>query len=144
MKNQNYCQNRREEITALVMGLLEPKAAEELRNHIETCKNCRKLYQNMQDEEKQVVSTFDAIADKNQELTKRISEKPSKATLISWSRIFQNPLTKFAAAAVFIIVVTSGIFHLSSETVTWADVIETFNNADNSVRRLADAGYLPE
>jgi len=62
MNNFTDCQNNREAITALVLDELEPVAADELHQHIGTCRKCRKLYEALADEEQMLRSTFDEVA----------------------------------------------------------------------------------
>ncbi len=144
MNNQDNCQNRREAIAALVLGVLDTKNADELRRHIEACQGCRKLYQDMLDEEKDIRTTFQVIADKGQILQSDLIEKldknesatspPPKTIKAGWGKIIRNPLIKFAVATVFIIVIT-GLhqFNISIKgtSVVWADVAERLKNVSS-------------
>ena len=44
MSEKEICTTRREEIAALVLGILAGPEAEGLHRHIETCSACKKLY----------------------------------------------------------------------------------------------------
>lgn len=130
MINENDCKNRREEITALVLGELESKAAEELRRHIESCEVCKSLYQELAGEEKSIRSAFKVIAERGEMLQSGLieqfekneltavqkSEKAGKAIKIIWRTIMRSPIIKLAAAAVIIIVVAVSIFFLDKST----------------------------
>ena len=108
MINENNCQNRREEIAALVLGELEPKTADELRRHIESCEACQSLYQKLMDEEKTIRAAFQTIADKGEgvknDLIEQLDKKePAKTIGINWGNVIKSPFTKIAAAAVIIL-----------------------------------------
>ena len=117
MNNQDNCQNRREEIAALVLGELELKAAEELQRHIESCQTCRLLFQALSDEEETIRSAFKTIADKGEtvksslieqldkksQVTSQAETSPAKTIRINWGKIIKSPIAKIAAAAVIII-----------------------------------------
>lgn len=62
MNNINDCSNRRESIAAMVLGELDDRAAEALREHIEGCGICRGVRDALADEEQQVRSAFELLA----------------------------------------------------------------------------------
>lgn len=144
MINENDCHNRREEITALVLSELEPKVAEELRKHIESCKVCRSLYQELVDEEESICSAFADIAQRSENLQDSLieqfeknertavlnNEKSVKILRVIWSTIMKNKITRFAAAAAIIIAVSVFInpFGNSVTSVAWADIAEHFES----------------
>ena len=116
MSTNNSCQNRHETIAALVMGELEPLAAEKIKKHIDTCQTCHSFYQELAKEEETIRSTFKAIDDRSKMITKglvlqldkspdrSLSEAPILPTIWGTSR-FVKRTAKIAAAAVIIIVV---------------------------------------
>ena len=167
MIRENDCQNRREEITALVLGELESKAVVELRRHIESCETCQSLYQAMTDEEVTIRSAFGAIADRGEfvenSLIERLDEKNKvtsraeagleKTNKIIWRIIMTSPITKIAAAAVIIIAVLVGAFQISCsmESVAWAKVVENIEQIGSfmfqhqiSVTTVADGTTIQE
>ena len=62
MNRKEACQDRREEIAALVLEELDAPEAEQLWEHIAGCEGCRALYQTLDDEEKEIRSTFAKVA----------------------------------------------------------------------------------
>ena len=62
MNNAKKCKDRFEDIMALVMGELDDAASRELQGHIAGCDECRALYELLQEEEKEVISGFEALA----------------------------------------------------------------------------------
>ena len=62
MNNHEKCQERREDIAALVLGELDSTAAGQLERHVETCEPCRGFRDGLADQEVMLRSTFDAIA----------------------------------------------------------------------------------
>ena len=126
MNNNKDCQNRREAIAALVLGELEAPAADEIKNHIETCRDCRSVYQAMAAEEDTIRSAFKAIDDRSKAIGDKLvaeHDKASRAQDISagqaesqeekstvtqpnvWRTIMKSRITKLAAAAVIFIAV---------------------------------------
>ena len=130
MINENDCRNRREEIAALVLGELEPKAANELRGHIESCQICKSLYRKLTDEEETIRSTFQTIADKGEvlksSLIEQLDQKEPAITIGNhWGDIKKSPVTKIAAAAVIIIACFTGLHFWNStgSGIALADVL---------------------
>ncbi len=160
MINENDCRNRREEITALVLGELEPKAANELRRHIESCKVCKSLYKELADEEETIRSAFKVIAErseilqgglveqfeKNERTAVQRNEKAGKTIRIIWRTIMKNRITKFATAAVIIIAVLTAI-HLSGgsmEGIAFAEAVRPVLNARTASFDIAlESGNRP-
>ena len=119
MNNHSDCQNRREAITAFLLGELEPQAADELKKHIDTCETCRCFYHALVDEEETIRSAFKAIADRNETLQNSLVKQLDKHDLsvpqiyirsrktvkVMLSVIMKSPITKLAAAAVIILAV---------------------------------------
>lgn len=121
MNNFTDCQNNREAITALVLDELEPVAADELHQHIGTCRKCRKLYEALADEEQMLRSTFDEVAatiEKAEDsLVGQLSEhlyKPVSARPLSWLRPWSSfrttgPIAKVAALIMIGILFLGGV-----------------------------------
>ena len=61
MNSNDACQDRREQIAALVLDGLDAATAKQLQKHIAGCKGCRALYQALCDEETEIRSTFATI-----------------------------------------------------------------------------------
>ena len=61
MTPNNDCQDRRDAIAALVLGELEIPAADEIKKHMDACRNCRAFYEALTAEEEIVQSAFEAI-----------------------------------------------------------------------------------
>jgi len=160
MINENDCRKRREEITALVLGELEPKAADELRRHIESCQICQSLYQALADEEESIRSAFADIAkrseilqgslieqfENNKRTAVRNNEKAGKTIRIIWRTIMKNRITKFATAALIIIAVLTAI-HLSGgsiEGVAFAEAVRPVLDARTASFDIAlESGNRP-
>ena len=145
MNNNKDCQNRREAIAALVLGELEAPAADEIKKHIETCRNCRSVYQAMAAEEDTIRSAFKAIDDrskaignnlvvehdkaaKTQDISAGQAESQAKQSAVTrpnvWRTIMKSRITKLAAAAVIFIAVIAGLPLLDREQgVVLADVL---------------------
>jgi hypothetical protein len=125
MTNKSNCQNRREAITALVLGELDPQAVDELKEHIEGCETCRCLYQGLSDEEQTIRSTFAAIVDRGQaiqqDLVQKSGKQPRQASTgpvsLRSSSIFKNRTARLATAAVIILAAGIGIAVLSTSFV---------------------------
>ncbi|TKJ36029.1 MAG: hypothetical protein CEE38_13570 [Planctomycetes bacterium B3_Pla] len=138
MTNTNDCQNRHETIAALVLGELEVQAADEIKKHIDTCEQCRLLYQALTEEEETVQSAFKAIDDRSKEVgasliaqLDRSSRKSySEPTILHKLRVSRTPkrMAELAAAAVIVIGAFIGIYQFGGSTVAWADVAERFRS----------------
>jgi outer membrane lipoprotein-sorting protein len=123
MNDKNNCKNRRQIITAFVLGELEPQAAEQLKGHIESCEICRSFYQTLTDEEQMIRSTFSDITRKSDAIQRSLIEQltelePSasqadfeslKTSKTIQNTFFKSKIIKLAAAAVIAIVVLGGI-----------------------------------
>ena len=156
MNNPTDCKNRRQVITALVLGELEPQAADELKRHIDTCKTCESFYQAIIDEEETIRSTFETIAEKGETIQDILVKQFSKCKSTAYqtdvvtrktikgifSTVMKSKMTKLTAAALIIIAVLIGVhqFARSFETVAWADVVERFQ----SVPFFSAAIYIKE
>ena len=62
MKSARECKDRFEDIVAFVMGELDAPAARELQEHLAVCEACRASYDALVEEEKEVRSGFEALA----------------------------------------------------------------------------------
>ena len=141
--NNDNCQNRREAIAALVLGELETPAADEIKNHIDTCRNCRSIYQTMAEEEETIRSAFKAIDDRSKAIGNKLvaqsgkvsrvhddisagqTESHAKKSAITqpnvWRTIMKNRITKLAAAAVIIIGLGMAVYLIEKATTpAWA------------------------
>jgi hypothetical protein len=143
MNHQNNCTNRHEAIAAYVLGLLEQKDAAELKKHLETCRNCQSLYQTLLNEEQEIRSTFQMVADKGEavqeslikkfEQQKPLEEEPKRIFLLKFRTILKSPLTKFAAAVIFISIIILHQLGGSMEGVAWAKVVENVERIESFI-----------
>ncbi len=62
MNAAKQCKHRFEDIVAFVMGELDPAAAWELQEHIAVCEGCREARDALTEEEQEVRSGFEALA----------------------------------------------------------------------------------
>ena len=62
MNNVNDCRGRRESIVAMVLGVLDERAAGQLREHIQGCSICQGVRDALADEEHRVRSAFESLA----------------------------------------------------------------------------------
>ena len=152
MNNNKNCQNRREAIAALVLGELETPATDEIKNHIDTCRNCRSLYQAMVEEEETIRSAFKAIDDRSKAIGSNLvtqsgkvsrvpddisagqTESQAKQSAVTqpnvWRTIMKSRITKLAAAAVIFIAVLAGLPLLDGKHgVVLADVLAKIEQA---------------
>jgi len=151
MNNFTDCQNNREAIMALVLDELEPVAADELHQHIGTCRKCRKLYEALADEEQMLRSTFDEVAATTEAMERNLIEQCDEHLghrTISFGRTWgglrtMSPIVKFAAVASVFIVVIIGLhqFRISiiGTSVAWADVakrLEKISSYKAQARRV--------
>jgi hypothetical protein len=149
MSDKNECQNRREAITALVLGELETPAADEIKEHIDTCRNCRCLYQTLTEEEGTVRSAFKAIDDRSKTMEDDILAQLEKSSDKSFSgptalrqiwegsRILKS-VTKLAAAAVIItaIVISTNFLDRAMTSVSAAEVLAAATKAVSNLRSV--------
>ena len=123
--NNDNCQNRREAIAALVLGELETPAADEIKNHINTCMNCRSVYESMAEEEETIRSAFKTIDDRSKAIGNNLveeydkvsrahddisagqAESQAKQSVVTrpnvWRTIMKNRITKLAAVVAIVI-----------------------------------------
>lgn len=157
MNKQNNCTKYSEDIAALILGVLEPKDAEKLQKHLETCQNCNSLCEAMLNEEKGIRSSCKEIALKGEAIQNSLIEKldnnefetvnTPKAVKINWSKIIRSPLIKFAAAAVILLIMLGEMnfwpfnssnkeqWWLGSSVVWGRDIITNLNNIETLVYR---------
>ena len=62
MNNAKPCNDRFEQLVALVMGELTPPEIRQLQDHLSQCDDCRATYDALVEEEKEVRSGFEALA----------------------------------------------------------------------------------
>ncbi|MHC4751549.1 MAG: zf-HC2 domain-containing protein [Planctomycetota bacterium] len=149
MSDKNDCKNRREAIAALVLGELETTAADEIKEHIDTCRDCHSLYQAIIEEEETVRSAFKAIDDRSKtiedSLVAQLDKGPHKSfsgpTVLRqiWegSRILKS-VTKLAAAAVIItaIVISTSFLDKAMTSVSAAQVLAEATKAVANLRSV--------
>ncbi len=139
MSKTDDCQNRRKIIAALVLGELEAHAADEIKKHIDVCRDCRLLYQALTEEEETVQSAFKAIDDRSKEVGASLIAQLDRSSRKSYSeptvlRKFwagsRTPkrMAELAAAAVIVIGAFIGIYQFGGSTVAWADVADRFRS----------------
>jgi len=139
MTNTNDCRNRHETIAALVLGELEAPAADEIKKHIDTCENCRLLYQALTEEEGSLQSAFKAVDDRSKALADSLvakAENGSRKSSFSGSTLrwlwddssTPKRVAELAAAALIILGVFVGLYHFGGSNVAWADVAERFRS----------------
>jgi len=148
MNNNKDCHNRR-----LVLGELEAPAADEIKNHIDTCVNCRSLYQAMAEEEETIRSAFKAIDDRSKAIGNNLvaeydkvsrahddisagqAESQAKQSAITrpsiWRTIMKGKTARLAAAAVILIgvLVLTSVFVGTNKSVALAGVLEKVEQA---------------
>ncbi len=89
MKSANQCLTAREDIAALVLGELDPAAAERLNEHCENCASCRSFREALAGQEEELRFTFDVIArgvGRVEQLVERFDEPSDKSTTRACSR----------------------------------------------------------
>jgi len=133
MTLETPCADRREAIAALVLGMLAKPEADALRLHLAQCEGCRRLYNSMTAEEQDVLSAFDAIGRRAEDLQGDIIER--LATIAPQRHLSGGDTIKvtqlrrlgiLAAAALIIIAVVFG-----------ADVLIKRQARDESDKRIA-------
>jgi len=153
MNNDKDCHNRREAITALILGELETPAADEIKNHIDTCVNCRSVYQAMTEEEETIRSAFKAIEDRSKAIGNNLivehdkvsrayddisagqTESQAKQSAITrpniWRTIMKHGPARLAAAAVILIsvLVLISVFVGTNKNVALAGVLDKVEQA---------------
>lgn len=134
MNTNNDCQNRREAIAALVLGELESSAADELKNHIDNCPDCRSFYQAMAEEEETILSAFKAIDDRGKAIGDKLvaehgevsiahddiseGQTESQEELLAvirpnvWRTIMKSRITKLTTVAATILIAVFSMFLL--------------------------------
>jgi hypothetical protein len=154
--NNSNCKNRREAIAAFILGELETLAADEIKQHIDTCQNCRSFYQAMAKEEEMIRSAFKAIDDRSKAIGDNLIveyDKVSRVRDISaeqaesqakqlaftkpnvWRIIMKNRITKLAAAAVIIVAAVLSI-NVWDKTIPSAYAFEQTVEAYHTVRYI--------
>ena len=158
MNNNKDCQNRREAIAALVLGELETPAADEIKNHLDTCRNCRSIYQAMAAEEETIRSAFKAIDDRSKAIGNSLvvehdkvssahndisagkAKSHAKQSTITqpnvWRTIMKSRITKLAAAAAVIIAALIINLQFSTSGVAWGALVEKIESIESVVSRL--------
>ena len=131
MKSNDDCQDRRDAIAALVLGELDGLAANEIRQHIDTCRRCRALCQALTEEEEIVQSAFKAVGERSKAIENNLVAQFGKGSGVHggisgalpepektkqahaepdiWRIIMKSPLTKLAVAASVIVACVIGL-----------------------------------
>lgn len=148
MTKNNDCQDRHDAIAALVLGELEGPAADEIRQHMNACPNCRALHQALKEEEEIVRSAFKVIDQRSKVIEdnlvaqfgkdSRVKEddigalpesqktKQAHTELSKWATIMKGKTAKLAAAAVILIgvLILIRFFVGTNKSVVLAGVLE--------------------
>jgi anti-sigma factor RsiW len=154
MIHENDCQNRREQITALLLSELNSKDADELQRHIENCETCQSLYQALADEEKAIRSAFKAIADKGETLQSGLIEQLDnkelvtsqadtslvRTTKIDLGKMAKTSLPKIAVAAAFLIISSWAVSFVLYREVT--DLRNELSQRDIAVSPTGDSATI--
>ncbi|MGD8499493.1 MAG: hypothetical protein PVJ86_02535 [Phycisphaerales bacterium] len=158
MTNASDCQNRREMIAALVLGELQPLAADEIREHFDTCWRCRCLYQALVEEEETIRSAFKAIDDMSKAIGNNLvveynkvsrahddisagqAESQAKQSAITlpnvWRTIMKSPIRSLAAAAVIIVAALYGLNVIGNGGNVLAEVLDNVNQIRSFAYRI--------
>ena len=153
MTKNNDCQDRYDAITALVLGVLGGPAADEIRQHMSACPNCRALYQALTEEEEIVRSTFIVINNRSKAIENNLVEQCSRGSEASkdisrilpesqkakqvrtqrslWRTIMNSKSAKLAASAVILIgvLILIRFFVGTNKSVVLAGVLEKVEQA---------------
>ena len=78
MTSDKACKNRREAIAALVLGELEPSAAQQLQEHMRHCQACRAFYSSLSAQERSVQSAFNQFSKELATKDTALVESPSE------------------------------------------------------------------
>ena len=121
------CVDRHEAIAALVLGELPKPEADALREHLTQCQGCRKLYDLMATEEQAIVSAFDALGRRGQDVQNDILRQVATFTAPVETRRFAilRRLGILAAAAAIIIAIVFAAVILSKR--------QTAEDGDNRI-----------
>ena len=113
---EKVCQDIREQIPELITGALPPERAAELRQHIDQCPACSQYVQALQADDKLLRDFTEGmqptVARLEDKVIETLSSEPSKQPVrfvSMWRTISKSAITRFAAAAVIIIVVLIGV-----------------------------------
>jgi len=113
---EEVCQDIQEQIPELITGALPPERSAELRQHIDQCPSCSEYLQALQADDKLLRDFAEgmqpAVGRLEDKVIEALSSEPSKQPVrfaLMWRTISKSAITKFAAAAVIIIVVLIGV-----------------------------------
>lgn len=120
MNDFRQCDDCREDIAALVLGELDPPAAESLNRHIQDCERCRDFREALAAQEAELRSTFDVMArgvGRVEQLAERFDESASTPTIRAASPLRRliggvrtmRPSRKILAAAAAIALTFTGL-----------------------------------
>jgi hypothetical protein len=134
------CQECKELLVGYVEGLLDESQRQTVTGHLKSCQLCRTELEAVSTLHNHLIANGKVLAQgdlendvmgiivREQNVRLKTTKKINK--VISIGRIImKSPITRMAAAAVIIFVVTVGILQFSGGTVTWAKVIEPILNA---------------
>ena len=83
MTKKNDCQDRRDTISALVLGLLDGPGTDEIMQHISSCRNCRALYEALKAEEETVLSAFETIDERSKVIESNLVAQFGKGSKVN-------------------------------------------------------------
>jgi len=113
---EKVCQDIREQIPELITGALPPERAAELRQHIDQCPACSQYVQALQADDKLLRDFTEGMQPTVAQLEKNVIEELNReqqrepvSFIPVWRTIRKSAITRFAAAAVIIIVVLIGV-----------------------------------
>jgi hypothetical protein len=86
MSSTDNCKKRRERIAALVLGELEPSAAQELRDHMRTCHSCQSFYSSFSDQERSLLLAFEQLSEELARKDAELAEAAGKRSEMSHGR----------------------------------------------------------
>jgi hypothetical protein len=144
MKSSNECKDRFENIVALVLGVLDPTAADDLQKHIARCDRCRAVRDSLVEEEKFVRSGFEALAGSLGSIEQTVRQQQAHPSIVRitpsanhFSERIKNMIRAHkrliaAAAVILAILIPSIFFNLPSPLATGYALAQTAE-ANNSV-----------
>jgi outer membrane lipoprotein-sorting protein len=144
MTSAKNCKDQFEDIVALVLGVLDPSAADELQKHIARCERCRAARDSLVEEEKFVRSGFEALAGSLGSIEQTVHQElahPSSVRITPAKNHFSERIKNMirahkrliaAAAVLLAILVPSVFFNLPSPLTTGYALAQTVE-ANNTI-----------
>jgi hypothetical protein len=119
------CQSVRDKIADVVSGLLSVSEIQGLREHLDSCEDCRTYMQSLQEEEIALTDYFVRLDDQNAGRQQRVlqaletSQAHKKVTIVSlWRTIMANRYSRFGAVAAVLAIAAAFIVFLDKSTTT--------------------------